>query len=1405
MCESRAVPSGKVYRQLFDAQVQLSRSLLAGRKDTRTDCLSAEDSNTHCSTTSRGQRVDDDDFDDVSRLPDTVVVDHPSSDIIERLTEKKLKKHTEALKQLDTELTELTQVCETQVRAVSQELLSSLQEVDLRLDSLKDRMEQLEHLDHVSLQEVCGLWEQVEEEVKLKKKRIMELKHKLTESETQRTNEIRAVLRKYCHLLLPPDVYTLIHTEATVLNQSLLVNRRSAARLLLLLQEDNLQQESLLRLRWEDCLSRWRRSRVTEVIDRFRSLCSSGKDQQLTSVQQMKQTQQDLTEQRRALIYRICSLVPPTCSTALVWDWFNQLTAVNQKIDSLHADLLHQLRCCYEQTWQDRLAEVRRCQEALSALQLSEEEVNDVVSSQLLALIGRSQSQDEERLSALDVCCDSVACHALSLTRCVFVVIRGAALLWETHSSRLESREKEMQQHLDNLQHSQQRHIQRKKVRLDDLLAGLRQESSEDALKTSLDKTVLYLQDVKHSCRQCVSDQWEVLEHLPSVFLEELLSYSSSLSSFYRLRYTYAPVTMATTPQAHPHLLSPEELQNLHLSTTNLETRGEVEIQKPEEMTDNHPISFQNDVDPAQSSQDWLKEAEYSLLDLCDISSYVKFISSRGVTYTGPAFSCPAPDLPDNLEQETHLSLFPVELLTHTLSRTRTLFLDHLEQHFYDVLSSSFAMVTDRKEAVSLEQELQLQQLDSQHIQTHIYQPRLAELQLHQQYVEVHCEEVLDVLTSCRTELQHLQTSISGRNLEFTVTLSNMEDGVRTARSSQRLEAVSSSLQDCVDQHVKHTQSCQTSFRQTVQVRLEEVRHRTTQLLSSFRLFSEGGDFSPHEVKVLKRRLMEETKHINVTEESICSELDRFESRSLQQVKEASGRFEEKLSLMKSELTFMEKIQRVINSSQVHIKAEAAFSNQQQIVISSRLEEVKKMMENTQVSPDQVCSVLSSVNEALMKRCQYLNFGLEGLTLSARSKSRKEVRSAPPAGLLELSRTGVDLLDDPVVGIIKSLNRFCVIQEGPVETSRPAAAQSPVHRPQLRSAESVSALRGGCRSIRADRRFQVFGPKPETEQNTHSFSSTVNSVLWKTNDVLLLAAEDFYRRECLGRFQLLPDSLDQWADNVQRRLLGYQEQARRLLSTSREDLVDQLSVLDDLLHSFPAVLISNYEQQQEAELREEVGGVRRKLEEILTASEQEKTVNLHQLRVSVGGGKLQTVISREEGRQERLHSAVCCSHLELQECVRVRGEEFVTLLASLTEKLLCQLDDLLTPAETKAASDQHSEDSIVTMETGTDPGQRSCTGSRTWSGISYLTPPTNITDDLSSSVTTATTASITATSCTLGHLTVIEQRDKAVKQFEQLFRSELLRSDDDKRNQLRKIQNWNTHWRREIHSLKHTH
>ncbi|XP_074525783.1 coiled-coil domain-containing protein 180 [Halichoeres trimaculatus] len=1409
MCESKAVPSGKVYRQLFDAQVQLSRSLLAGRRDVRTECLSAEDSNTHSSTnSSRGQQVDDDDeVDEVCRLPDSVVASRPNSDIIERLRQKKSKNHKEALTELDKELSKIAQMCETQVRTVSIELRSSLQNIDHFLNTLKDRIKNLEHMENVSLQDLSSLWEEVVEAGKRKKTRIMELNHKLAEAEGKRTDQIRAVLKKHCSLLerinfLPSaDVHRLIHNEATMLNQSLLANRRSVARLLLTLQEESLQQESLLRLHWEDCLGRWRSCRVKEIVDCYSSDGNQEPVSAHQAVQKMKQTQQELIEKRQDIISNICSLVPPSCSTSLVSDWFNQLTAVNEQIDSFHAHYLDQLRGCYEQMWQNRLTEVESCKEALSSLQLSEEEVNDVVSSDLFPLISQNQSREEERLAAFDRHHESLSQHAASLSRCVFILIRGAALLWETHSRRLKRREEEVQRNLDDLRDSQEQVTQRKKMQLDVLLGALRQKDSEEALKTSLDEAVAVLKKVQQSYRRNVTNQCQLLDRLPSLLLGELLSYSSSLSLFYHLSHTYG--------------LGPKELQKIHpsLSTTTTSDQESSKDADAEEMTEDPPISCEltggssNRLsNPAQPFQDWLTEAESSLQDLCDISNDVTFSSSSGTVYKGPAFTCPAPDLPEDQQQETHLILFPVKMLTHNLIRMRTLFLDNLEQHFRDVLTSTVTTLTHRKEVLQSELELHLKQLDCQHIQTHVYQPRLAELQLHTQQVDSHCEEVSDVLTSCRTELQDLQTSISKKNAEFSSIVSNMESKVMKANNSQRLEAVSSTWQDCLDKHIKDTQEHQSTFRHSLQKRLEEVRHKTAQLLSSFRLFSEGGDFNPREVKLFQKKLKEKTKQISAEEKSIYFELEVFESQNLLQVKEVSGSFEETLSVLKYEVKFMERIRKIISFTQVNIKAEAARSNQQQEAINNRLEDLRRMMENTQVCPDQVYSFLSSVFEDFRKRSQYLEFSLDQTlheSLSAHPKSKKQVRAAPPPGLLQPSRKGADLLSDPVVDVIKYLNRFGTIQDDGTEAAekeerRPTASgQSSAKRlPLKRSTTSVSNL-SVVTGSRPDRRLHVFGPKPDPEQ-THSLSSAVNSLLWKANDAILQDAEDFYGSKRGSRFLLVPDKLDQWAEGMQQRLLGYQEQARKLLSSSREELVIQLSFLVELLKLLPKVLISSYQRQQEAELRDGVGGVRIKLEETLKASEKEKSENVGQLKASLRDGELQTLIDREELRQQQLHSAICSAHLELQECVRVRGEGFVTSLASLTEKLLHQLDDLLV-AEEAQTSQQLPEESSVSAETRDETGQTLGKLSRTFPGIPYLTPP-----DQPSSVTIATTASIATTRCTSVHVAVIELRDAAVKRFQQQLILDFSRSDDDKQRRLSELEGWSSHWRQQIHRLTNT-
>lgn len=54
------------------------------------------------------------------------------------------------------------------------------------------------------------------------------------------------------------------------------------------------------------------------------------------------------------------------------------------------------------------------------------------------------------------------------------------------------------------------------------------------------------------SCSKCVPDQCQLFDRLPSLCVEEFLSYSCSLSAFYHLDRVYMPVTMETT-QTHEH------------------------------------------------------------------------------------------------------------------------------------------------------------------------------------------------------------------------------------------------------------------------------------------------------------------------------------------------------------------------------------------------------------------------------------------------------------------------------------------------------------------------------------------------------------------------------------------------------------------------------------------------------------------------------------------------------------------------------------------------------------------------------------------------------------------------------------------------------------------------------------
>ncbi|XP_056890051.1 coiled-coil domain-containing protein 180 isoform X4 [Takifugu flavidus] len=1325
-------------------KVQLSRPLLAARQHPTAEDNTA--SRRLCLQSSRLHQSED--VEDVSRLPVAPAADHLSSDTTDRLTEQNSNRHQEALKQFETQLCELRQVYEDRVRSISMEVISSLKQVDLKLNIWRNRMEMM---DDVSLQKVHTIWEEVQEQLNQRKMRMKELNVKLSQCETETTEQSCLALSNCCHLLdkinfLPSSsVLRLIHSQATMMNGFILGNRRSVAHLMLLLQEDTLHLESLLRLNWEECVSHWRGTRVQQIIQSFslcliRSVCNSEDHDQLVSDQHLRETDRMLIQHRHDIIASISSLAPPTCSTSSVCDWFNQLTAVNLQMADLYKDFLHQLRSSYKRQWDNRLADLQQCKEALSSLQLSAEQVNAVVSDHLLSLIGQKKSQDEKHLAAVELQCDYTARHTVTLSRSAFAVIRGAALLWEMHNYRLHSTRQDLQQQLEQLREQQQRRIQVNKVCLSDLLTALRQESSEDSLKTTMDQTCSCLQTFTHSYRKCISEQYQLLDLLPSLHVEEFLSYSNNLRTFF---------------QVNPPIILNQKQLNILLPSWSRATTEEVNAEKIEEPQE---LIHQNEPCALKTREDWLSEAESSLLELYDTSSQVPVLLSESVTQTCPAFRCPAHDP----LQKTRLSFFPMELLEEELSRMRILFLEHLEQHLHDVINCAVTTVTENKEVICLEQQLMLKQMNLEHIQTRIYQPRLAELQHHTHCVDLHCEELRAVVASCQAELQELQSSIRRRNNDFVVMVINMEHALMTKNSSQLLDSFSSTLQERLDTHMKHTQDCQSSCCHMVQLRLEEIGANVTQHLSSFRFFSEGGNFAPQEVKVFQRRLTEEIKMLTVSEENIYREQEEFQLTSFQQVKEVADRLQEKINLLKPEVKLREKVQKMMRTTQLLLKTEVDISNQQYSLISRRLVSLKMMMADSQVCPHQVSSHALAVSNHLRKYCRDMDVSLKSIRGSPKKKQMRNMSS--PAALQPI-RGAADLLEDPVVGVIRSLNRLCSVQDAVAERGISVTVQSPVHQPRKTPVQ------------------QPGGKEVESFSTLCSFFSRVTSVLSTANDEILLVGQDFYRseRSALGDFLLLPDTLDKWAESHQMGLLGYQEHANMFLSKRREELEHLVCSLDELLRSLPSVMISIHEQQQCTKLKEDVDRVRFKLEETLIWSQKEMEQVVQQLG-PLTNEELRRLNEREELRQQQMQGNICDTHLQIQKCVQVRQETFVSSLESLTEKLL---ELMFIPDEMEDILVHRSPGgSTVTMDSDTT---QTCTVSRS--------------DDPAPIVTIATAA----TNSYLGtHLLVMEPRDTAIKRFQQLIISELSKSDDSKQQYLSELQKWNMDWSHHINTIIHT-
>ncbi|XP_073412151.1 coiled-coil domain-containing protein 180 [Dendrobates tinctorius] len=1579
--EVHVVPSGKVYRQIFDAEVQLVRSLGEARTrgaqhggrfdrgkiplirddDTRSaGLLSArqhrwvdsmpcdgftENPVVYMEGAANALRTIQESEDliaarEVRGLCDVIVPEKTDSGLLKRITSARQERHAAAVSSLQKELADISKEMEILVMEAGESLQGKISKSDIKTDILFQKSENGTDNASVTMSALVDLWDRVIEESRHRRDYIRDTEKTMLEVEQKRAKRIAEVLRKFTALLteicflMPPDVHRFIHKEAMMINQAVLANHRAIAKLSLNLMEAKLKREGLQRLRWQDLVKAWKSYRKETMLRDFREFAKREADEILGTVKTEADLLMDrckpLHVERHRLLCSVSDFVPPTCTSTAVTAWHKLLLELNKQIDCTSSHFLEKLHNLQDDVIQRCMRESERITAQLVETDIcGNEDAEVIVATERSPFINHFQEEREKRHQIFSESLGAMSKKMAAHVNRLFRFAHKSVHLWENLQIGLSQQEETLQKGVD---HCRQRHDaenQAKEADLDIILDTLRQQSTEEQLQVSMGKAQAALLDIQSGYKKFHEDQVQINETYPRLVLTELLSYSAALSKFFHVNEVYGkdfpsnseaceaslaiiadPVSSspaATPDDGDPRGESIESSQpadkNTHSQDHSTEDGGLHILQPPsiettgdenggnadaEQAEDSSQLSHENtmvDSPRAEHQRDSERTfaAQKENMSLVEETPAVSetFTTSRLNTYTvltkkdmKPVSSMEY--LRDNVffteavtEAESPLALDYVVLPDQTIAdlrrRLRLGFFEHLEGWYDETMSSSHSIVLAKKEELKSELDLRchLHQPRSQRVKMDVHNVRAAELRLHSERVDRHCEGVKQALSNLSVESIVLIDQMKKETKNFHSKISGMHNTFLEARKSDKLVALSNSLPSILDSHVSGVQTAMRNYRQHVEEMLGKLCDTNSDFIKSFRLFSEGGNFSPDEVEMLRKRLHKASATIAAFEGSIMVDLEGLESQCLEQATEVVKKSEDKFIGITTDMIFLENIQKLLTNLQVKIKALVADSNSQSQQINSQIKHLRTKtdacaypnIDKEVVNSENLYAFMKTVMEGVTKRSRYLSCLLDPNPVLQESPlqgpiataSRADVASrhegrvtfGTPDSLLNPSRIGKLALDDAAVGVIRNIMKTQRIygadqQQDDGNPWQSTAAGSHQHQsvaphPPLRPSngnkkkassadgESVQvkfsspSLRKLVKPTRFDKKYQVFGEKKEESEN---FMGILTSMLWESNDHLLYLAEEFYKKERrpIARPDLLQETFEDCADTLVTKLLSYEKQALEYHNNCVLELREQLEHLEKWMSHVPPLVIRSLREENFSFMQNSTNDTRLLFMKELNQGNQTKEDLKNLLRPSLGhpdnSQTLQQICQQEGRRQQEERDMIDLNAKHLKEYVLESIQHFVTSLAALAEHMLLELDEALTVDDVLPARSEIPKEKLSTLirrkQTGRpleDTEYRPLIerGSRVWPGISLK-------DSAHMKITNNTgspeTASVTTAKTTLGHISTVEARDAAYKKFLQDAESALTDIEEERTQQHREAQRWQLWWSRSVLKIK---
>ncbi|XP_048469348.1 coiled-coil domain-containing protein 180-like [Rhincodon typus] len=609
MGEVRVVPSGKVYRQIFDAEVQLVRTLGEARRKSQHHAVPLDsgripivrhlDTSTGHVLSSRRRTWMEGLLNDgitenpvlhrnavlsaikpkevveqnnavreVKGLPDVVVPAKIGSNIIHHLLANKQENHGATVKKLEEELAAISRELEKRFTEAAEHLLQEVEKSYQTVQELWSKTENITDSSAIIFENLQEVWEAIVNQSLHRRKLINELDKTYKDFEKERVKKITAAfkdcleaLEKIAYIPLG-DIHRFIDKEAMLINQALLANQRAMNKLYVNLMEADLIHEMSERQKRNLKVHELNIRKKNDILQNFKDFLANDWNAGLENEKYLlMQEQQNLNYKRIQRLEGIVNMNPFDLNKATLLQWYDSVRALNQEIDSLHIQYTSKLQVYHEKVYHVWMTEIDKSEEMLvNSGACTREEAKKLIVSDFLPIIGNLQRAFENEQYNVDKHMEILDQQMELQCNWIYSVIKEATELWEVHQEILADQEQQLKDRIDNCRKKHDKSNQTREANLDMLIDQLRQRNSEGELKSDLKKVKCLLDGIKRGYEGFYQRQMKIVNDYPSTSEKELLRFSTAISKCFDVIEIYKPNKPKIIIDAPTEVASPDEV-----------------------------------------------------------------------------------------------------------------------------------------------------------------------------------------------------------------------------------------------------------------------------------------------------------------------------------------------------------------------------------------------------------------------------------------------------------------------------------------------------------------------------------------------------------------------------------------------------------------------------------------------------------------------------------------------------------------------------------------------------------------------------------------------------------------------------------------------------------------------------